>query len=165
MKKNKRLKECLFCLFAILLLQGILLATFIASYNSELALKRILFATILLGLATCLYAVALPIIALIKSKSCKDSDLSNEAISDCPINNSYNYEKDFLKDSLEPLQALSDKTSSKNSTKVELSISDVLPESQESLKAHHPVKRKVPKRQKPKTRKKPRKRERKHKNV
>ena len=95
-KMNKRVKECLLCLLAVLLLQGALVAVFIASYNSELALKRILFATILLGLATCLYAVALPIISLIKSKSHKDSDLSAEALNDHAINNSHNNEEDFF---------------------------------------------------------------------
>lgn len=142
MKKNKRVKECLFCLLAILLLQGILIAVFIASYNSELALKRILFATILLGFATCLYAVILPILSLIKNKSYKESDLNTEIL------------KDHTAD--KPLQSF---------TKAELDISDVLSESQEDLKTHHPVKRKVPKKQKPKTKKNARKRERKRKNV
>ena len=161
-KMNKRVKECLLCLLTILLLQGALLAVFIASYNSELALKRILFATILLGLATCLYAVALPIISLIKSKSHKDSELKAEALDARTINNSHNYEENFFKDVLDNVNPLFEDTSGKSFTKVELNISDVLPESQENLTKK---KRKVPKKQKPKTKKNYRKRERGRKNV
>lgn len=159
---NKRVKECLLCLLAILLLHGTLLAIFITSYNSELALKRILFATILLGLATCIYAVVLPIISLIKSKSYKDSDLKAEVLDNHAINNSYNNEKDFFKDVLDNVNPLFEDASGKSFTKVELNISDVLPESQENLTKK---KRKVPKKQKPKARKNLRRRERKHKNV
>lgn len=162
MKMNKRLKECLFCLLAVLLLQGILLAIFIASYNSELALKRILFATILLGLATCLYAVALPIISLIKSKSYKGSDLKAEALDNHTINNPHNREEDFFKDILDNVNPLFKDTSGKSFTKIELNISDVLPESQENLTKK---KRKVPKKQKPKTKKTYRRQERGRKNV
>lgn len=161
-KMNKRVKECLLCLLAVLLLQGTLLAVFIASYNSELALKRILFATILLGLATCLYAVALPIISLIKSKPYKDSDLKAEALNDHIINNSYNNKKDFFKDILDNVNPLFEDTSGKSFTKVELNISDTLPKSQENLTKK---KRKVPKKQKPKTKKNYRKRERGRKNA
>ena len=135
MKKNKRLKECLFCLFAILLLQGTLVAVFIASYNSELALKRILFATILLGFATCIYAVALTLVALIKSIFCKKPDSSTGVLSKS--------EKDFDK-------LLPEKTSVKES----LSKNHITKE-----------RRKPPKKQKPKARKNPRRRERKRKNV
>lgn len=134
-KMNKRVKECLLCLLTVLLLQGILLAVFIASYNSELALKRILFATILLGLATCLYAVALPLVALIKSIFCKKSDLNT-----CILSKS---EKDFDK-------LLTEKASVKES----LSKNHITKE-----------RRKPPKKQKPKARKNPRKRERKRRNV
>ena len=134
-KMNKRIKECLFCLLAVLLLQGVLLAVFIASYNSELALKRILFATILLGFATCIYAVTIPLVALIKSIFCKKPDLNTGILSKS--------EKDFDK-------LLTEKASVKES----LSKNHITKE-----------RRKPPKRQKPKARKNPRKRERKRKNV
>lgn len=134
-KMNKRVKECLLCLLAVLLLQGTLLAVFIASYNSELALKRILFATILLGLATCLYAIALPLAALIKSIFCKKTDLNIGILSKS--------EKDFDK-------LLTEKASVKES----LSKNHITKE-----------RRKPPKKQKPKARKNPRRRERKRKNV
>lgn len=161
-KMNKRVKECLLCLLTVLLLQGTLVTVFIASYNSELVLKRILFATILLGLATCLYAVALPIISLIKSKSYKDSDSKAEALDNHTINNSHNYEKDFFKDILDNVNPLFEDTSGKSFTKVELNISDTLPKSQENLTKK---KRKVPRKQKPKTKKNYRKQERGRKNV
>ncbi|WP_314020832.1 hypothetical protein [Mogibacterium diversum] len=135
MKMNKRIKECLFCLLVVLLLQGVLLAVFIASYNSELALKRILFATILLGFATCIYAVALPLVALIKSIFCKKTDLNTDVL--------FKSEKDF--DELLP---------EKTSVKESLSKNHITKE-----------KRKPPKKQKPKARKNPRRRERKRKNV
>ena len=134
-KMNKRVKECLLCLIAVLLLQGILLAVFIASYNSELTLKRIFFATILLGFATCIYAVALPLVALIKSIFCKKPDSSIGVLSKS--------EKDFDK-------LLPEKTSVKES----LSKNHITKE-----------RRKPPKKQKPKARKNPRRRERKRKNV
>ena len=134
-KMNKRIKECLFCLLAVLLLQGVLLAVFIASYNSELALKRILFATILLGFATCVYAVTIPLVALIKSIFCKKTDLNTGILSKS--------EKDF--DKLLPEKA---------SVKESLSKNHITKE-----------RRKPPKRQKPKARKNPRRQERKRKNV
>ena len=135
-KMNKRVKECLLCLLAILLLQGIFLAVFIASYNSELALKRILFATILLGFATCIYAVTIPLVALIKSIFCKKkTDLNIGILSKS--------EKDFDK-------LLTEKASVKES----LSKNHITKE-----------RRKPPKKQKPKARKNPRRRERKRKNV
>ena len=135
MKMNKRIKKCLFCLLAVLLLQGVLLAVFIASYNSELALKRILFATILLGFATCVYAVTLPLTALIKNILHRKSDSSTAILSKS--------EKDF--DKLLPEKASIKESLSKNHITKE--------------------RRKPPKRQKPKARKNPRRRERKRKNV
>lgn len=134
-KMNKRIKECLLCLLAVLLLQGILLAVFIVSYDSEIALKRILFATILLGFATCVYAVTIPLVALIKSIFCKKTNLNTGILAKS--------EKDFDK-------LLTEKASVKES----LSKNHITKE-----------RRKPPKRQKPKARKNPRKRERKHKNV
>ena len=103
-KINKRIKECLLCLLVVLLLQGILLAVFIASYNSELTLKRILFVTILLGFATCVYAVAIPLVALIKSIFCKKTDLNTGVLSKS--------EKDF--DKLLPEKASVKESLSKN---------------------------------------------------